>query len=111
MKIYDLDDNLLAADPDLSLGWLEYQQRLVVHHEAVPERNHLEVMPGTDGLRRKVVDTPARAAWNEYETVGVYHTYTAEELAAREVPGLAEQVEANAAAIEELAALISGGGV
>ena len=48
---------------------------------------------------------------DRYETVGVYHPYTAEELAAQNTPTVAEQVEANAAAIEELAALIAGGGV
>ena len=109
MKIYDLNGNLLAADPDLALGWVEHQQRLVAHHEAVEEQSHLEIMPGTDGLRHKVVDAPARAAWDEWETVGVYHPYTPEELAHRAAPSLEQQVEANAAAIEERAVLLAGG--
>lgn len=111
MKIYDEAGALLTGDPDLTAGYLTHEQRLVTRHKAVKEKNHLEVMVGTDGLRRKVVDTPAREAWDEYETVGVYHLYTAEELAAQNAPTVAEQVEANAAAIEELAALIAGGGV
>lgn len=111
MKIYDETGALLASDPDLTRGYVTQEQRVAAHHKAVTEKSHLEVMEGTQGLRRKVVDRPARAAWDEYETVGVYHPYTAEELAARGAPTVAEQVEANAAAIEELATLIAGGGV
>ena len=111
MKVYDLDGNLLAQEPDLALGWVEHQQRLVAHHEAVEEQSHLEIMAGTNGLRRKVVDAPARPAWDEWETVGVYHPYTPEELAGRNAPTLEQQVEANAAAIEELAIILAGGGV
>lgn len=111
MKIYDEAGALLAGEPDLAAGYLTHEQRLVTHHRAVKEKSHLEVMVGTDGLRRKVVDTPARAAWDEYETVGMYHLYTPEELAARNAPTIDQQVEAMAAAIEELAGMMAGGTV
>lgn len=111
MQIYDTDGNLLAGEIDYAKGYMTTQQRLVKHHEATPERSHLEVLPGTDGLRHKVVDTPARPAWDEHENVGIYHEYSAEELAQRNAPSLGQQLEANAAAIEELAAMIAGGEV
>ena len=97
MKIYDESGQLLAA-PDLDRGWLETTQRLVAHHPAEPGRpavTHLEVMQGTRDLRKLVVDVPAvpaKDAWDETETVQVYHPFTPEELAQREqaaVPGRA----------------------
>lgn len=93
MNIYDeLTDELIEGDPDLSLGYTYPGRRFLAHHEAVEEVSHLEVMPGTEamnggkGLRGKVVDVPATAAWDEYEDCLYYHTYTDEELAAMRPP-------------------------
>lgn len=108
MKIYDETGKVLEA-PDLSAGWVEQKRRLVASHPATEAVTHLEVMPGTDGLRRLVVETPARAAWDEYEDYGVYHLYTDEELEAMNAPSAEERLEAAEAAILELAGMISGG--
>ena len=58
MKIYDEAGALLTGDPDLTAGYLTHEQRLAAHHKVVKEKSHLEVMVGTDGLRRKVVIRP-----------------------------------------------------
>lgn len=109
MTIYDEAGKVLEA-PDLSMGWVEQKRRLVASHPATEAVTHLEVMPGTDGLRRLVVDTPARAAWDEYEDYGVYHPYTEEELAAMNAPTAAQRLDAAEAAILELAGMIAAGG-
>ena len=109
MKIYDESGKVLEA-PDLSMGWVEQKRRLVASHPATEAVTHLEVMPGTDGLRRLVVDTPARAAWDEYEDYGVYHPYTEEELARLNAPTDRQRLEAAEAAILELAGMIAAGG-
>lgn len=108
MTIYNEAGQVLEA-PDLSAGWVEQKRRLVASHPSTEAVTHLEVMPGTDGLRRRVVDTPARAAWDEYEDYGVYHPYTAEELAAMAAPTTAQRLDAAEAAILELAGMIAGG--
>lgn len=108
MTIYDEAGKVLEA-PDLSMGWVEQKRRLVASHPATEEVTHLEVMSGTDGLRRLVVETPARAAWDEYEDYGVYHLYTDEELEAMNAPSAEERLEAAEAAILELASMIAGG--
>lgn len=108
MKIYDETGKVLEA-PDLSAGWVEQKRRLVASHPATEAVTRLEVMPGTDGLRRLVVETPARAAWDEYEDYGVYHLYTDEELAAMNAPSAEQRLEAAEAAILELAGMIAGG--
>lgn len=102
---------LEEADIDLNLGWVREERRLVAHHEAtpeVPERSHWEEI-AVDGsgfsASSKVIDVPyqpAREAWDEYETVGVYHPYTDEELEAQ----AAERAEADRAeAVSEQAPL------
>ena len=100
MKIYDEQGRLLEAAPDPETGWLEPTQRLVQHHPeapAVPARTHPELMAGTEDLYHLVVDEPARAAvpaWDEFETVQVYHHYTAEELAELAKPTMEQRVGA-----------------
>lgn len=109
MTIYDESGRVMEA-PDLSAGWVEQKRRLVASHQATEAVTHLEVMPGTDGLRRLVVDTPARDAWDEYETYGVYHPYTEEELASMNAPTAEQRLDAAEAAILELASMIAAGG-
>lgn len=92
MKIYDELTHEEIQNPDLSLGYTYQAQRFVAHHEAVEEVSHLEVIPRTEGmnngkgLRTKVIDVPAREAWDEYEECMYYHPYTDEELAAMQPP-------------------------
>lgn len=104
MKIYDEITNEELTSPDLSAGYL-YTARLVAKH--VPESQ--EVMQGTvtkenpQGLMRII------PAHDVYEDCQYYHAYTAEERDEREKPTLQEQVDANAAAILELAQMLAGG--
>ena len=112
MKIYDESGQVLAA-PDLDKGWLETTQRLVAHHPEEPGRpavTHTEVMAGTKDLRKLVVDElarPAKDAWNEYETVQIYHPYTPDELSQREQIANAQNYGQRIAALER-AVLQSG---
>ena len=104
MKIYDEITNEELTSSDLSAGYL-YTARRVAEH--VPESR--EVMQGTvteenpQGLRRII------PAHDVYEDCQYYHAYTAEERDEREKPTLQEQVDANAAAILELAQMLAGG--
>lgn len=104
MKIYDEITNEELTAPDLAAGYL-YTARRVAEH--VPESR--EVMQGTvteddpQGLMHII------SAHDVYEDCQYYHAYTEEELAEREKPTLQEQVDANAAAILELAQMLAGG--
>lgn len=106
MKIYDEITNEELTSPDLSAGCL-YTARRVAEH--VPESR--EVMQGTvteddhEGLEHII------SGYDVYEDCQYYHTYTAAELAEKSRPTLQDQVDANAAAIEELAAMLAGGDV
>jgi hypothetical protein len=105
MKIYDEITKAELTAPDLTKGHL-YAGRMVTGHV----EDTYEVMPGTvtgdcpEGLRRFI---PGR---DIYEDCQFYHAYTAEELAEMTKPSLQEQVDANAAAIAELAMMMAGGG-
>ena len=104
MKIYDEITNEELTSPDLSAGYL-YPARRVAEH--VPESR--EVMQGTvteDNPQGLMCTIPAH---DVYEDCQFYHAYTAEELSEREKPTLQEQVDANAAAILELAQMLAGG--
>lgn len=104
MKIYDETTKVELTAPDLAKGYL-YAGRMVTGHVA----DRYEVMAGTvtadcpAGLERLV------PAHDVYEDCQWYHAYTAEELAERAKPTLQEQVDANAAAILELAQMLAGG--
>lgn len=108
MKIYDENGNLLSENPDLSKGWLSEELRLLLHHPEKPEvqeQSHDELMEGTDGLYRRVIDVPyhpAVPAWNEYETVQVYRLYTPEQLAEAQKPTLEQRLTAAENALLEL---------
>lgn len=111
MKIYDELTGAELTAPDERAGYLYTGQRIVKH---VAETT--EIMAGTvtadcpQGLRRII------PAHDVYEDCQYYHTYTEEEIEAQKAeqaesskPTLQEQVDANAAAIEELAAMMAGG--
>lgn len=77
---------------DLNLGHVREERRLVAHHEATPaveQVSHWEDA-GKDRwgnrMQTLVIDVPARparGAWDEYETVGIYVLYTDGELEAQ----------------------------
>lgn len=105
MKIYD-ENNMEIASPDLDKGYLTDEQRLVAHHEAVEaveEVGHYEVVreyPNGGKDVSWVIDTPgvaAQDAWDEFETVQVYHPFTAEEIADRNEPTQLDRIEAQIA--------------
>ena len=111
MKIYDELTGAELTAPDESAGYLYAGQRIVKH---VGETT--EIMTGTvtadcpQGLRRII------PAHDVYEDCQYYHAYTKEEIEAQKAeqtesskPTLQEQVDANAAAIKELAAMMAGG--
>lgn len=104
MKTYDELTGAELTAPDESAGYLYAGQRVVKH---VAETT--EIMAGTvtadcpQGLRRII------PAHDLYEDCQFYHAYTAEELAEMTKPSLQEQVDANAAAILELAQMLAGG--
>lgn len=111
MKIYDELTGAELTAPDESTGYLYAGQRVVKH---VAETT--EIMAGTvtadcpQGLRRII------PSHDVYEDCQYYHAYTEAEIEAQKAeqvksskPTLQEQVDANAAAIEELAAMMAGG--
>lgn len=102
MKIFDENGNEMSSF-DESLGYLEEERRFVAHHEAVEavaEVGHYEVVaeyPNGGKDVAWVIDTPgtaAREAWDEYETVQIFHPYTAEELAEKDAPTQLDRIEA-----------------
>ena len=101
MKVYDDKLMIELKDYDLEKGYLEDAQIVSKHHEATPRKFHLEVMQhdSITGLRHEVEDSPARPAWDEYETVKRYVPYTDEELAA--IADRKRQEEENVKAAEE----------
>lgn len=108
LKIYDEQGRLMKEDPDLTKGFLETTARLVEHHPMIPakeEVTHIEILPGTVGMRYVHVDAPAepeQPAWDEYENVMVYHPYTEEQLAEMQKPTLEQRVTAAEGALLEL---------
>lgn len=111
MKIYDELTGAELTAPDESAGYLYTGQRVVKH---VAETT--EIMAGTvtadcpQGLRHII------PAHDVYEDCQYYHAYTEEEIEAQKAaqaesskPSLQEQVDANAAAILELAQMMAGG--
>lgn len=102
MKIYDENDRKIEA-PDLSKGYLTEEQRLAAHHEAVEavaEVGHYETIaeyPNGGKDAAWIIDTPGAAAqdaWDEFETVQIYHPFTGEEIAARNAPTQIDRIEA-----------------
>lgn len=102
MRYIDEQNNEIFA-PDLTKGYLTEEQILVDYHpavEAVAEVSHYEVVreyPNGGKDFKLVVDVPgvpAKEAWNEYETVMMFHPYTQEELEALNAPTQLDRIEA-----------------
>ena len=114
MRIYDNNDVELAS-PDLSLGYLVEDRRLIAHHdsvEAVAEAGHWETVaeyPNGGKDVAWVVDVPgveARDAWDEYEDIFRYVSYTEEELAQIEAEKNKPTAEQRIAELEEAMELL-----
>lgn len=86
MKLFDVNGNPLETfDPEQ--GYVVEEQRIAVHHEAIPgraEQGHYEVAreyPNGGRDLRFVVDVPGvkgAEPWDEYETVLVFHAFAPE---------------------------------
>lgn len=109
MKTYDESGNLIEdfeLNPDL--GYVTTETRVIEHHDAVPEQPQTyKVIPkwankAGSKLNVRVIDQPyqpAIPAYDDTETVQVYHPYTAKELKEREdQKRAAEEAEAEAEA-------------
>lgn len=99
MRIFDETKTTELAEVDLAKGRLQPDKLFIAHHEAVAEQWHREVVrtyPNGGKLARRVVDVPAREAFDEYEDIQVYVPYTPEELATMEI----EQLKAHLSATD-----------
>lgn len=74
MKIYNQDKTELLENPDLSKGWLRYEQVIV---NSTPQLIEGQAISNTN---------------YEYETVAVYIPYTEEDLKANEIFKLEERL-------------------
>lgn len=104
MCIYDELTGEKLTSPDLTVGYLYDGQRVARH---IPETRR--VMDGTITPRRPQGLQERVPAHDEYEDCQYYHKYTADELAERNRPTLQDQIDANAAAITEIAMMMAGG--
>lgn len=102
MRILDINGNEISS-PDLTLGYLIEEEILVAHHDAVEpveEQWHYEVIAtyengGQDV--KKVIDIAgieAKDAWDEYETINRYISFTEEQIAERNKPTQLDIIEA-----------------
>ncbi len=98
-----LDENGMEISPDYSKGWVQNEEILKAHHEAVAaveEVFHYEVVKeyangGKDV--QKVIDVPgvkAQDAWDEYETIGRFIPFTEEELQTKDEPTAQDDTDA-----------------
>lgn len=91
MRILDESGNELL-DPDLTFGYLEEDKLFIRHHEAKPEISSIEVLDYEEPLqvfptKGKLVNTkviqeyqPAEEAWDEYEDIYRYISYSQEKI-------------------------------
>lgn len=90
MRIFDETKTNEITEPDLKKGYLQADKLLIAHHEAqeeVQEQKHQELLheyPNGGKEYIEIIDVPyqpAKEAWDEYEDIKVYISYTEEELA------------------------------
>lgn len=93
----------VIENPDLTKGHLVPDRILVAHHEAVPEvaeQSHTEVVavyPNGGKDIHRVIDVPASPAvpaWDEYEDVMRYVTFTQAELNQSRITTLKAKLDA-----------------
>ena len=94
MRIFDETKTTELASYDPDKGFLKADRLFIAHHEAVEavkEVGHYEtetVYPNGGKDVKWVVDvpgTPAKEAWDEYEDIQVFISFTEKELAQREI--------------------------
>ena len=102
MRIFDETKAKEITDPDLEKGYLQADKLLIAHHDAqeeVQEQKHEELLheyPNGGKEYMEVIDVPyqpAKEAWDEYEDIQVYISYTEEELEQIKVDSLRKQRE------------------
>lgn len=92
MNTYDENTLEFIENPDLEAGCVYRGRKFVAHHPSIEEVYHTEDLAGTSemnegrGLKYKVVDIPAKKAWDEFEECYLYHRYTYEEYEAIHAP-------------------------
>lgn len=94
MKIYNEAKTREIDNPDLNIGKLIEDKRLVKHYEAVEatkEVSHVEVVKEYENggkEYRRVIDIPARyarEAYDEYEDINIFVPFTEKEQALRRI--------------------------
>lgn len=102
MRIFDETKTKEITDPDLEKGYLQADKLLIAHHDAqeeVQEQKHEELLheyPNGGKEYMVVIDVPyqpAKEAWDEYEDIQVYISYTEEELEQIKADSLRKQRE------------------
>lgn len=102
MRIFDETKAKEITDPDLEKGYLQADKLLIAHHDAqeeVQEQKHEELLheyPNGGKEYMEVIDVPyqpAKEAWDEYEDIQVYISYTEEELEQIKADSLRKQRE------------------
>ena len=102
MRIFDETKTKEITDPDLEKGYLQADKLLIAHHDAqeeVQEQKHEELLheyPNGGKEYMEVIDVPyqpAKEAWDEYEDIQVYISYTEEELEQIKADSLRKQRE------------------
>ena len=102
MRIFDETKTKEITNPDLEKGYLQADKLLIAHHDAqeeVQEQKHEELLheyPNGGKEYMEVIDVPyqpAKEAWDEYEDIQVYISYTEEELEQIKADSLRKQRE------------------
>ena len=94
--IYLDESGNVLTNPDMTKGKIvdgSEKQVVIAHHDAVEEKSHWETMKKLDDegalvdytddsgkpIQRKIIDTPATPAYDDYDTQVTYHAYTISE--------------------------------
>lgn len=121
MKIFNVEKTEEIVNPNLELGHLELDKRLVRHHEETQEiiiktakeiaeafmfvgmpvekvREEYFLVKGRNADGSKILDPikpvvePAQGAWDEYELIQIYVPYTEQELAKIQIETLKKKL-------------------
>ena len=122
MRVFNEDKTQELKEYDLNKGHLELDKLFIRHHKAVEEIKeqwHYETIaeyPNGGKDVSKVIDVPYQApqeAFDEYEDIYVYISYTDEELEELNKPSeleiLKREQEATAQAVQDLILTMMGG--
>lgn len=101
-KVFNEAKTEILNDYDLNFGYLKTDRIFIRHHEAIEEvqmQSHFETIaeyPNGGKDVREVIDvpySPAQEAWDEYEDIKVYISYTEEEQTEADIKRYELQVE------------------